>query len=212
MNENLFETLLDKVKFRFIPVMDLSDNSVYGYKIIKDFDDAGYDDKEEVYDLAYDEGVLEFFLLKLQQKAYQAAIDAGYGDVKVFHTLRINYIGDAEYFYSSIENLITKFNLDRENLVYELKGASDWKNLDQFLKYMDEDSVLMFKESKEFPLNTNMLRFLEPEFIEAMSLESAKKLKNSDYVLSKIIYKIPSGEKYTNEELLNCGIDYAYQF
>lgn len=211
MSYNPFKTAIEKVKFRFVPVIDLRDDTVYGYKVIKDFNEAGYESRDDIYDLANAEGVLEFFLLKIQAKAYETAIAEGYGNSKIFHTLRINYIADAEYYYSSIENLITKFELKKENMIYELKGASEWKNLDQFLKYMDEDSVLMFKQSKKFPLNKNMIFFLEPDFIEAMSIEAAKELKNTDYVSSKIILKIPSGETYSNEQLLEAGVDYAYQ-
>lgn len=209
--EIYFKTFIKKAKFKFIPVMDLKDNSIYGYKIIKDFEEAGYNDKNDVYEMAYDEGVLEFFLLKLQERVYQAAIDNGYGNAKLFHTLRINYLSDAEFFYSSVENLVDNFNLKKENLIFELKGANDWKNLDEFFKYMDDDCVIMFKESKEYPLNKNMVQFLSPEFIEAMSLDSVKALKSNENVSSKIIYKIPSDKEFSNEELLKLGVDFAYK-
>ena len=211
MGEIIFKTIIDKVKFNFVPVTDSRDGSVYGYKIIKSFDEAGYDDKEDVYELAYEDGVLEFFLLRLQEKAYQAAIKEKLTDKKIFHTLRANYIEDAAYYYAGIESLIAKFQLNKDNIVYEIKGASDWKNLNQFLQYTDEDAVLMFKEMKGFPLNQNMLRFLEPQFAEVASLESAKILKNNKHITSKIVYKIREGEKYTNKELLEAGIDYTYK-
>ena len=209
---NLFKILLEKAKFRFVPVYDLKDNSVYGYKIAKDFDEGGYPNKEEVYDLAYDEGILEFFLVKLQERVYHAAEELGYKDCRLFHTLRVNYIGDAHYFSSATERLISKFNLKKENIIFELKGACDWRNLDKFLEAVDEndDCLIMFKETAEFPLNPNMIHFLEPAFIEAMSLESAKKLKADKDVDSKIIYKISHGENYTNKELFKAGVDLAY--
>ena len=209
---NLFKMLLEKAKFKFIPVYDLKENSIYGYKIIKDFDEGGYPNKEEVYDLAFDEGILEFFLVKLQEKVYQAAEELGYKDSKLFHTLRVNYIGDGHYFSSATERLISKFSLKKENIIFELKGACDWKNLDKFLEAVDEndDCLIMFKETAEFPLNPNMIRYLDPAFIEAMSLDSVKKLKEDKEVESKIIYKISQDEKYTKEELLKFGVDLAY--
>lgn len=169
---NLFKLLLEKVKFRFIPVYDLKNDSIYGYKIAKDFDEGGYTNKEEVYDLAFDEGILEFFLVKLQEKAYQTAEELGYKDCRFFHTLRVNYIDDTHYFSSATEMLISKFNLKKENIIFELKGAYNWKNVDKFLEAVDpyDDSLLMFKESSDFPLNQNMIHFLEPAFIEAMTL------------------------------------------
>lgn len=212
-SNNLFKELIEKAKFRFVPVYDLKDNSVYGYKIMKDFDALGYTDKEEVYDLAYDEGILEFFLLKLQEKVYQKAVELGYKDSRLFHTLRINYINDALFFYTSIENLTTRFDMDQKNIVFELKGANDWKNLDNFLEVIEEvneDRILMFKEIPGFPLNMNMVHFLEPGFIEVMSLETAEKLSSDKDVQSKIIFKIPTDKKYSNEELLEKGVDLAY--
>ncbi len=209
---NLFKTLLEKAKFKFIPVYDLKENTIYGYKIIKDFDAGGYSNKEEVYDLAFDEGILEFFLVKLQEKVYQAAEELGYKNCKLFHTLRVNYIDDAQYFSSATEKLISTFSLKKENIIFELKGACDWKNLDKFLEAVDEndDCLIMFKESAEFPLNTNMIRYLDPAFIEAMSLESVKKLKADKEVESKIIYKISPDEKHSKKELLKMGVDLAY--
>ena len=106
---NLFKQLIEKAEFRFIPVYDLRDNSVYGYKIIKDFDAVGFPNKEEVYDFAFDEGILEFFLVKLQERVYQAAEELGYLNCKLFHTIRVNYIGDAYYFSSAMDRLSSKF-------------------------------------------------------------------------------------------------------
>lgn len=214
-SNNLFKQLVEKVKFRFVPVYDLRDNSVYGYKIIKDFDEAGFPNKEEVYDFAFDEGILEFFLVKLQEKVYQTAQELGYLDCKLFHTIRVNYIGDTSYFSSAMDRLSSKFNLNKENIIFELKGACDWKNLDQFLEAIEdeegeEECPIMFKETSEFPLNTNMIRYLDPKFIEAVSLDSVKKLKEDKEVESKIIFKIPQGEDYSNEELLKAGVDLAY--
>ena len=215
-SNNLFKQLIEKVKFRFVPVYDLKNNSIYGYKIIKDFDEVGFPNKEEVYDFAFDEGILEFFLVKLQEKVYQTAKEFGYIDCKLFHTIRVNYIGDAHYFSSALERLISKFNLKTENIIFELKGACDWKNLDQFLEAIEDEEgedecTIMFKETSEFPLNTNMIRYLDPQFIEAMSLESVKKIKQDKEVESKIIFKIPQGKNYSNEELLKVGVDLAYR-
>ena len=44
-----FKRIVEKIKFNFIPVYDIEDNSIYGYKIIKDFTAIGFDDKEVMY-------------------------------------------------------------------------------------------------------------------------------------------------------------------
>ena len=41
-----FKRIIEKIKFNFVPVYDIQDNSIYGYKIIKDFTAVGFDDKE----------------------------------------------------------------------------------------------------------------------------------------------------------------------
>ena len=121
---NLFKQLIEKAEFRFIPVYNLRDNSVYGYKIIKDFDAVGFPNKEEVYDFAFDEGILEFFLVKLQERVYQAAEELGYLNCKLFHTIRVNYIGDAYYFSSAMDRLSSKFHLKKENIIFDADGGS----------------------------------------------------------------------------------------
>ena len=124
---NLFKQLIEKAEFRFIPVYNLRDNSVYGYKIIKDFDAVGFPNKEEVYDFAFDEGILEFFLVKLQERVYQAAEELGYLNCKLFHTIRVNYIGDAYYFSSAMDRLSSKFHLKKKILFLNLKGQATGK-------------------------------------------------------------------------------------
>lgn len=219
MAESIFKTLVEKATFKYVPVIDLRDNSVFGYKILKDFQEAGFDDKEDVYETAYYDGVFEVFLLRLQDKVYQDAVESGYGDKKLFHTIRTNYIKDVSYFYMATEKLLTKFGIKKENTIFELKGTTEWKYLDMFLTYMEpeEDSeeniLMMFKETPETPLNKNMIQYMDPAFLEISSLEKVKIIKSYPDMESKIIYKIPAGfeKKYTNEELLEMGIDYVYQ-
>lgn len=211
-NNNLFQTFIDKVKFNFIPVYDLKKNSIYGYKIIKKFDEAGYNNRNEVYEMALNENIFKFFFLKIQEKAYQIAIDLGYSNTKFFHTLRINYIKDAYYFSSTIENLALKFHLKKENIIFELKGANNWKNLDKFLDVIDDNEyAILFKETTESPLNFNMLHYIEPDFVEVISFETIKKLKQYKEIKSKVIFQIPQDKDFSNQELLNLGIDLAYK-
>lgn len=212
LDNNLFQTFIDKVKFKFIPVYNLKDNSIYGYKIIKQFDDAGYKDKEEVYEMAVDENIFKFFFLKLQEKMYETAIKLGYADSKFFHTFRVNYTQDALYYYSTIENLTSKFNLKKENIIFELKGADSWQILDKFLEVVDEDEcTILIKETPECPLNLNVLHYVEANFVEISSLSTIKRLKEDRAIKSKIIFKVPENKNYTNEELVELGVDYAYK-
>lgn len=212
LDKNLFQVFIDKVKFKFIPVYRLKDNSIYGYKIIKIFDEAGYKNRNEVYEMALDQNIFKFFFLKIQEKAYETAFKLGYSNAKFFHTLRINYIKDDYYFSSIIESLTSRFKLKKENIIFELKGADNWKDLDRFLDVVDEEEYpILFKETAESPLNFNMLCYLEPSFIEVISFDTIKKLKQTKGIKSKIIFKIPKDKDYTNKELLELGIDLAYK-
>ena len=44
-----------------------------GYKIIKDFSPVGFNDKDFMYQMAFEEGVFEEFILELLEKAYKIA-------------------------------------------------------------------------------------------------------------------------------------------
>ena len=218
MAENIFKTILEKATFKYIPVIDVRDNSVFGYKIIKEFNEAGFDNRELVYETAFLNGVFEVFLLKLQDKMYEDVIASGYADKKLFHTIRVNYIKDVDYFYSATEKMLERFEIKKENIIFELKGTTEWQYLDPFLNYMEPDDEednnsfsMLFKEDGEVPLNKNMIQYMEPAFLEVTSFESLKTIKEYPDMESKFIYKIPAGKKYTNKELLNLGVDYIYK-
>ncbi|MGL6114631.1 hypothetical protein [Cetobacterium sp. SF1] len=210
--QHYFKKVIDKIKFNFIPVMDLRDNSIFGYKIIKDFSDLGFDDKDEMYQMAYDEGFFEFFVLKLQEKAYKAALEKNLNNKKLFYTLRMNLVKDFDFFFRSIENIVETYDLDYEQLIFEIKGISSWKQYSEILNYMDEGYECLIKENPTFPLNLNVLQLIEPHLIEVKSLNTLKDIKSAKNLNSKILFKKNNEEKYSNSQLKKMGVDYVYSY
>ena len=210
--QHYFKKVIDKIKFNFIPVMDLRDNSIFGYKIIKDFSDLGFDDKDEMYQIAYDEGFFEFFVLKLQEKAYKAALEKNLNNKKLFYTLRMNLVKDFDFFFRSIENIVETYDLDYEQLIFEIKGISSWKQYSEILNYMDEGYECLIKENPTFPLNLNVLQLIEPHLIEVKSLNTLKDIKSAKNLNSKILFKKNNEEKYSNSQLKKMGVDYVYSY
>lgn len=205
-----FKKILEKVSFHFIPVIDIKTKEIYGYKIIKDFSNTGFEDSEAVYKLASKNGLFEFFTFKLQEKSYKIAFEKNYNEKKLFYTLHVNYIDDPDFFFESVKNLISNFNIKLENLIFEIKGIEGWDSISDFLNYFDDNIPLIFKEDKHNPLNFNIIENLDPEFIEISSFETLKKIKNNTNIKSKIIFKIIDESNLDNSDFLNKGIDFIY--
>lgn len=212
MVQSYFKRVIDKIKFDFIPVLNIHDNSIFGYKIIKDFSDLGFDDKDEMYQMAFDEGFFEFFVLKLQEKAYTLAIEKGLHSAKLFYTLRLNFVKDRIFFFRSIENLVNKFDLKPRQLIFEIKGVSNWQQLSEIIDYMDDGYECIFKENPNSNLNLKILEFLEPDLIEIKSLDSLNILKNNSDLKSKIIFKQSKNKKISKDTLKSLGIDFIYEY
>lgn len=205
-----FKEILEKVSFKFIPVIDTRTQEIYGYKIIKDFSNTGFKDSEEVYELASKNGLFEFFTFKLQEKSYKIALEKKYNEKKLFYTLHVNYINDPDFFFESVKNLISNFNIKLENLVFEIKGIDGWDSISDFLNYFDDNIPLIFKEEKHNPLNFNIIENLDPDFIEISSFDTLKKIKYNTNIKSKIIFKILDKKDLSNSLLLKKGIDFIY--
>lgn len=212
MVQSYFKRVIDKIKFDFIPVLSIDDNSIFGYKIIKDFSDLGFDDKDEMYQMAFDEGFFEFFVLKLQEKAYTLALEKGLHNTKLFYTLRLNFVKDRIFFFRSIENLVNKFDLKPRQLIFEIKGVSNWQQLSEIIDYMDDGYECIFKENSDSNLNLKILEFLEPDLIEIKSLDSLNILKNNSDLKSKIIFKQSKNKKISKDTLKSMGIDFIYEY
>ena len=210
--QHYFKKVIEKIKFNFIAVIDTEKNSIFGYKIIKDFSDLGFEDKDEMYQMAYDEGFFEFFVLKLQEKAYKLALEKGLNNKKLFYTLRVNFVKDMDFFFRSIESLVNKFNLSYEQLVFEIKGISNWQQFSEVMDYIDEGYECLIKENNTYPLNFQMIDLVEPNLIEIKNLDTLKLLKKSLSIHSKILYKQPKKGKHSITYLHNLGINYIYEY
>lgn len=204
-----FRELLNKVTFDFIPVVNLKTKEIYGYKIIKNFSNTGFSSSEEVYSLADENGLFEFFILKLQEKSYKLALEKGFSEKKLFYTLRVDYIKDPDFFFESVKNLISNFNIPSTNLIYEIKGISGWDSISDFLNCFDDNSPLLFKELKIDSSSLNLIENLDPKFVEISSLKDLKNLKSDKNIKSKTIFKIT--DEISEKELIDLGVDFIYK-
>lgn len=207
-----FKKIIQEAEFKFIPVIDLKNNLIYGYKIIKDFKKSGYKNNDYVYEKAFQEGLFEFFVLKLQEKSYKMAVKKGLTKFKMFYTLRINFVTDFDFFFSSVNNLTSNFEIKLENLIFEIKGVEDWVKISKVLNWLDEETIFLFKETKENALNLKIVEYLSPNFLEVSSFDSIRKIKENQNIESKIIFKVKDESENKNLEMLRNNIDLIYKY
>lgn len=205
-----FKRIIEKIKFNFVPVYDIQDNSIYGYKIIKDFTAVGFDDKEIMYQLAFEEDIFETLILKILEKSYQLAIEKGYGNKKLFFTIRLNYILDWGLFLERVHTIAHALKLSEENLFFDIKGVKDWEKL-----YCEADNCnfnfkKIYKEDKNTPLNLNNINACNPELLELKDIDAFLVIREFLNENIKFIFKRNNNPDLTIEELKKLGFDYYY--
>ncbi len=87
-----FKRILEKNNFNFIPVFDLERRFYLWLQNYKGFSVIGFNDKDLMYQMAFEDDTFETLVLKLLEKSFQMAIENNYDDKKLFYTLRLNYV------------------------------------------------------------------------------------------------------------------------
>lgn len=206
-----FERILNRLEFNFVPIFSVDDNSILGYKIIKDFAPVGFNDKEFMYQLAYDEGVFSNFTLQLLKKACEQAMEKGLSDKYMFYTLRVNLIDEPFDFFNSINKIVTELNLDREKIVFDIKGIEDWevfhKNFSQLFKYK-----LILKEDINTSFTTSSIFRSKAHFIEPRTVDTLAFIRNNPAISTPLLFNLRYEENISFNILKSLGVKYYYNY
>lgn len=207
-----FKRILEKINFNFIPVFDLEENSVYGYKIIKDFSVIGFNDKDFMYQMAFEDDTFETLVLKLLEKSFQMAIENNYTNKKLFYTLRLNYVLDNSIFFDRIHTLVSSLNLTENNIIFDIKGITNWEKFYEETKNCKFGHLKLYKVDKGIPINLNIIAQEKPDLIEIRDIQNFILIK--EYIENdiKIIFNTNTDPSLTKEELKKIGVNYYYYF
>lgn len=207
-----FKRIIEKIRFNFIPVYDIEDDSIYGYKIIKDFNSIGFNDKDIMYQMAFEEDIFEILVLKLLEKSYQMAIEKGYINKKLFYTLRLNYVLDKSIFMERIYTLVSALQIPQENLVFDLKGIDDWNKFYKETENCSLKYLKLYKEERKCAFNLNAITGSSAELVEIRNIENLTVFKEYIDKDVKLIFNQNSNPNLTKEDLKKLGIRYYYFF
>lgn len=205
-----FKRIVEKIKFNFVPIYDIKNNSIYGYKIIKDFTAIGFDDKEVMYQLAFEEDIFETLILKILEKSYQLAIEKGYGNKKLFFTIRLNYILDWGLFLERVHTLTSSLKLAEENLFFDIKGVKNWDKLYYEVNNCNFNFKKIYKEDKDTPLNLNNISACNPELLELKDIDAFLVIKEFLDTDVKFVFKRDNNPNLSLDELKELGFNYYY--
>lgn len=201
---------VEDVEINFIPVRNIRNGEIYGYKVIKEFPDTMGLEKEEIYNWVLEENFFEFFISKIKDKALKLAKEKGYLDKKFFYTLRVNYIKDNDFLFSNIESMLEKYNLNKENICFEIKGFEGWNDVEEILDYVEEGYEFLIKEGNQ-RLDRSLLSLIEPTMVEVSDPENNEIIEMVKSYGGKIIYKMKENEKKSEETLKRQGVDFIYK-
>lgn len=211
MSLKYFDRIINNLEFNFIPIFSFKDNSILGYKIIKDFSKLGFNDKEYMYQLAYEEGIFEDFTLQLLRKAYKDSIAKGFSENFLFYTLRLNFVRDIKGFLYSITKIIEELKLDKKNIIFDIKGIDDWnsfyKDYSKVFKYQ-----LILKEDRNTKLSFNSIITSQAIFIEPRTIETLTFINSSSNITTPFIFNLKNEEEPLLSQIKALDIDYYYNY
>lgn len=211
MSLKYFERIIQNIEFDFIPLFSSKDNSILGYKVIKDFSKLGFDDKEYMYQLAYDLGIFEDFTLQLFKKSCIQSVEKKISDKFLFYTLRINFVRDIKNFFYSINNIINEKKIDKEKIIFDIKGIDDWKEFYKNYSYLF-DFNLILKEDINTKLSINNIINSRAIFIEPRSIETLNFIRSSASLDIPFIFNLKREKEPLSPCIKTLKIDYYYNY
>lgn len=211
MNQFYFKRVIEKIQYNFIPVYNVKDNSLLGYKIIKDFNPVGFNDKDLMYQMAYEKGIFEEFILELLHKAYKMAIEKNLSDCFLFYTLRMNFVSSEREFFTKINNMVKKLNLKSENLIFDIKYINNWSSFYEKIEDIYHYKIIL-KENRGEKININAIRDSKTALLEFRTIEHLKNLREDIPQEINLIFDLAYDDSITVDDLKNLGVDYYYKY
>ncbi|WP_291259573.1 hypothetical protein [Fusobacterium sp.] len=204
-----FERVLNRMKFKFIPVISTEDNLIFGYKVMKDFSTLGFNDKEYMYQMAWEENIFDNFALNMFEKACKEILDKNFMKAHFFYTIRFNLLQDYKYFFRKIDEIIKNFNLDPELFIFDIKGVIDWHNFHKTFSNKFKYKVVI-KEERNFAFNFSIIESSQAKFVEPRTLETLIFMKENVEIKQPLIFNLFYSQGLDSIFLKNLGIDYYY--
>lgn len=206
-----FERILKCLEFDFIPIFSIDNDELLGHKIIKNFSYVGFNDKELMYQLAYDEGVFSSFTLQLLEKAFKQIhakkLDCNY----IFYTLRMNFIDDPFNFFNSLNKIIEDLKLNKDRIVFDIKGIDNWTEFhERFSNHFKYKLIL--KEDKNTNFTSKSIFNSKATFIEPRSIDTLAFIRNNPLVNTPLIFNLRYEESINHNILKSLGVKYYYNY
>ncbi|STO31481.1 Uncharacterised protein [Fusobacterium necrogenes] len=211
MKEKYFERIINNLQFNFIPIYSLKDNNILGYKIIKDFSKLGFNDKDYMYQLAYEVGIFKEFTLEILKKSFENILFHSLSSNFLFYTLRLNLIDDIKEFLELLDRTITFSNLCKNKIIFDIQGINDWKEFyKKYSSYFKYNIIL--KEGKTSTLNINNVIHSKAIFVEPRTLDTLIYLKACSNFDTPFIFNLKKEKEPLLSQIKALGIDYYYNY
>lgn len=204
-----FERVIERMSFKFIPVISTNDNLIFGYKIMKDYSTMGFDDKEYMYQMAYEKSLFDDFSLKIFERACQEIIHKNLNNTYFFYTLRLNFLNDFKSFFKHIDGILKKYNLSYNYFIFDMKGIESWKNFHKEFSYNFKYKLIL-KEERNSNFNFNNIEHSKANFVEPRTLDTLIFMKENLKISQPLIFNLFYSQGIDSIFLKDLGINYYY--
>ncbi|WP_294703138.1 hypothetical protein [uncultured Fusobacterium sp.] len=204
-----FERVLERMSFKFIPIFSVVDNSIFGYRIVKDFSTLGFDDKEYMYQMACEKKVFDEFALKMLEKACKEIKDRQLENKYFLYTLRFNFIEDPITFFKKLNLLIKDFQIKEDSFIFDVKGIKNWENFHNDYSKIFKYKIIL-KEEKNSSFNIATLEKSKADFMEPRTIDTLAFMKKNINLQLPLIFNLSCDNELNIDFLKSLGVDYYY--
>lgn len=203
-----FERVIEKMSFKFIPLFSIQDSSIFGYKIMKDYSVMNQD-KEYMYQMAFEESFFDDFALKIFEKACREILKNNIQEKYFFYTLRFNFLNSPTIFFQGVNKIVADLNLTNKNFIFDIKGIDNWNDFHKnYSKIFNYNIVL--KEEKNSPFNLSILEDSKATYIEPRTIDTLAFIKGNMNFSQPLIFNLAYIEGLDLDFLKNLDVDYYY--
>jgi len=227
---NDFKNILLKreIKTVFQPIFSLSSGEVLGFEALsRGPENTSLENPSRLFDMALNYNMLWEIELLCRQKAFEKASDCGL-DKLLFINVDPNIIKDPQFRKGFTKEFISSFNMNPQNLVFEITERNAIEDLKNFRKILEHytnqgykiaiddtgsgySGLLLLAETNPqyIKIDMELIRNIDKDFIKQSLLKTLKQFASS--VNIKVIAEGIETEKEL-ETLIELDIDYGQGF
>lgn len=137
MEDIFWDKVFFNLDYAYQPIIDSGNGSIFGYEaLIRGYGEAGYSSIDELFNAAYEQGVLYELDLQLRKLAITKFMQFANESEKLFYNLDSRILEMKNYQTGNTKNLLSSLGLGTDVIHYEISEKYHFKSYEQLKKVL----------------------------------------------------------------------------